>query len=658
MPTHTTYKALTPDEIAQALQSELTRLLQSGLTQEEEAIARRYYSDKERKSMDADAFCGPHRSFPITTAADVSNAAHLIGKADDPAAVKACIIRKAKAHGWPLPDAWKEDDGDDGKEEKERGRAGTVSRAAQHEPFTGKHSHGHDHMDGYSHEHLHEHNNDALHDHTHEHHTRSQASSTTTHPPFTGSHIHAHSDGQGDTHEHEHSHDNDANHGHPHTDLGQQQGASRSAATVIQQSNRSMMYAPIVRADSQKWEVLGQATAEVPDSYGTIFGYCPEAWQLWRRNVREQHDPKKAVGKGIDYFLHPETRSVELLSRVSRGAPDTWKKIEDDVLTGYSLSVIPDPEYGNDPQRWPKKEYNGKLYPYLPRYTIAEVSLVDNPACPDCNIAIVRADGFATEVLDTTITETEEEPPATKPPLERAGRQISAATRGKLHDSIGHTLQAARSQMQNCADAGCEDCQAALKQMDPDGDGDIDAFGGLFGDIDGDAGSLFDDASQARSLESQIERILEKHLQPVFARLQSIAGTLARSMAAGNATSSPALETLIDGALTRVLKTLDLPTAASLSEVRADLSAVKETVARIDNTPMPGAPVLNASALPRPAARPVDKQLATDPYQPPQRSGSAVYDAIARMSEAGLLDTPDRQTDAIAAGLIAQRGGR
>ncbi len=37
----------------------LERLLASGLTQEEEVIARRYYSDKERESMNESDFCGP-----------------------------------------------------------------------------------------------------------------------------------------------------------------------------------------------------------------------------------------------------------------------------------------------------------------------------------------------------------------------------------------------------------------------------------------------------------------------------------------------------------------------------------------------------------------------------------------------------------------------
>ncbi|MGH7748449.1 MAG: hypothetical protein ACREQ5_27380, partial [Candidatus Dormibacteria bacterium] len=384
------------------------------------------------------------------------------------------------------------------------------------------------------------------------------------------------------------------------------------------------------------------ATAEVPDSYGTIFGYYPRAFELWRGNIREQHDPKKAVGKRVDFFPHDEEKRVDLQSRVSRGAQDTWLKVEDDVLTGYSLSVIPDPEYGNDISRWPKKEYEGKMYPYLPRYSIAEVSLVDNPSCPGCTIQIVRADGFATDVLDLT----EEETPAPAPeqqPMERAGARVSSDTRDAMHKGIGHTLHAAVSQMQNC---GCDTCAAAMKMIDPDGDGDVDMGG--YDDPDNDAVELYGQQNNA-DMERAVLGIVERALAPVYTRLQGIAGTLARSNAAP--TPPTPIETLMTSAITRAVEAATVANASSLSEVRASLETVKATVDRIDNTPVPGAPVMNAGAMPRP----VEKRLATDPYAVPQRSGSSVYDAIARMSEQGLLDTPERQADAVAAGLLAQR---
>jgi hypothetical protein len=70
----------------------------------------------ERDKMPAAEFAGPHESFPIAKPEDITSAAHLIGKADDPEAVKARIIAIAKKHGWEkyLPAAW--DAGEEGSE--------------------------------------------------------------------------------------------------------------------------------------------------------------------------------------------------------------------------------------------------------------------------------------------------------------------------------------------------------------------------------------------------------------------------------------------------------------------------------------------------------------------------------------------------------------
>lgn len=578
--------------------TDATNLVAVSSTQSLDELSRAKWTQASREAYHKErpwAFAGPDLSFPIRDGSDVGDAWGLAGHADNPDAVRAKIKSIAKRLGLEgsLPDTAKEDDS------KERSmNAATIPTPSTddkspHPPMTGKHSHAHPHMDGYDHEHEHEHNNDNIHDHAHTH----------------------------------------AQH--------------RSTPTVIQTSDRNThMYVPLMRIDAAKREVWGQATAEVPDSYGTIFGYYPEAWKTWRGNIREQHDPKKAVGKRIDLDFNDQERAVYVGSRISRGAPDTWLKVEDDVLSGYSASVIPDPEFGPDPKKWPTKEYNGKKYPYLPRYSVAELSLVDNPACPGCNIQIVRADGFATDVLDLT----EEEPPAEQKPLERAGARMSKDTQSKMHDSIAHTLRAAYTQMQNC---GCDNCNAAMKLIDPDGDKDIDLGG--YDDTDNDWQSLYGgDGGGSAEMERTIISMLERALSPVYVRLQAIAGTIARS---SNATPQiPNIEALMESTITRAMEATITATKSELGEVRSALAEVKDQVNRIADTPMPGAPILNTGALPRPT--PVQKTLSTDPYQAPPRSGSSVYDAIARMSEQGMLDTPERQADAVAAGLMAQRMGR
>lgn len=548
-------------------------------------------SARDEHKKNGGYFAGPNETFPLKDASDVSDAWGLAGHADNPDQVRRNILSWAKENGHTdaLPDSAKEFANDN----KERALSTELSRAANHEPMTGSHSH--------------------------------------THPAFGAQ-------GDDSTHEHEHSHDNDNNHDHRHSE-------ERAHDAVLQVSDRPMLYAPITRIDAAKREVWGQATAEVPDSYGTIFGYYPKAWQDWRGNVREQHDGKKAVGRRIDLECNDQERAIYVGSRVSRGAQDTWLKVEDNVLTGYSASIIPDPEFGPDPRTWPKKTYNGKEYPYLPRYSVAELSLVDNPACPGCNIAIVRADGFATDVLDITEEEIPHPEPEAKP-LERKGARVSAPTREANHQAIAHVLKGAVAMMQNCG-PDCDSCMKAQKLIDPDGDGDIDI--GSFDDPDQDADDLYN--GRDADMERTIVGIVERALAPVYARLQSIAGTLARS-SNPHVSNNSSLESMVTGAISRALA--DLPTRSSFDAVRAELSAVKGQVDRIAETPVPGMPIMHANSIPRP----VEKRLATDPYQAPPKSSSAVYNALQQLSEAGMLDNPEKQADAVAAGFLAQRYGR
>jgi hypothetical protein len=481
----------------------------------------------------------------------------------------------------------------------------TTSNQDDHPQFDGTHVHSHEHVDGTVHNHSHEHSDDSAHDHVHESHNRSAEVNQ--------------SDVVND----------DADNTPIAVDRTVTEGFTPDSFSV---------YLPITRINNRDRIVTGQATVEKPDAYGTIFGYYPEAWLKWRGNMREQHDPKKAVGKAIEVIPEPEERAIYVTSKVSRGAQDTWLKIEDGVLTGYSASIMPDPEFGNDIKKWPKKEYEGKLYPYLPRYSVAETSYVDNPATPGCNISLVRADGFVTDIIDVEIDveadKTEE--------LQRAGARVSNDTQSKMHTSIGHTLKAAVAQMNNC---GCDTCNAVSHIIDPDDDGDVD-LGGLL-DTDNDASKLDATAVNERVLTGMVERMLT----PVYARLQNIAGTLAK-------TNTSNIDQVITSSITRALEALDtklenLPSQASLDKVQAELATVKDQVVKIAETPMPGGPVMNASVI--------NKSLPTDPpvqQQQTYENYGAVYDAIANLSRSGELNTPDRQVQAMAAGLAAQRNRR
>lgn len=412
---------------------------------------------------------------------------------------------------------------------------------------------------------------------------------------------------------------------------------------------------PILRSDAKDWSVYGRCTSEIPDRHGTIFSYegAKAAFARWKGNIREQHDHKKAVGKRIEYEFNDEEKGVYLLARVSKGAPDTWEKVLDGTLNDFSVNIIPAEQYGTNPRAWPKKEYNGKMYPYLPDYDYAEISLVDSGSAPGSQFTpIVRSDGTATEVLALAEDEPETPPQA----LTRAGARVSSDTRTANHKSIGHTLRAATSQMQNCGD-DCPQCAAAMKMIDPDADGDIDLGG--YDDPDSDWQSLYSSGSTSTSddMERAVVGMVERALQPVYARLQGIASLFARNNPGMPTQNTDSFESLITSAITRAVEGVNTAHATSLSEVRADLSAVKETVARIDATPLPGAPVMNTGAIPRPQA--IDKRLATDPapdfYTRPQSSGSAVADAMEKLYKSGQISTFDQQMEALTTGLILQQ---
>lgn len=545
------------------------------MTKKTETLERKDYSQKERDAMDDSDFGDPeNQAFPIKTAQDVINAASRLHNASgDQSAIKARIKRIAKRKGFPLPQTWQDEDKDD----KER------SMGAEH---------------------------------THEALTRADSAN---HEPYTGTHSHSHdangSQGDDASHEHEHSHDGDNNHDHTHADR-----AAGIDAPVTPES--LLLYAPIVRTDTKDWIVEGQVTSDQLDHYGTIFDYeaSKQAFADWRGNIREQHDNKKAVGRAIDVIPDDATRTIFLRARISKGARDTWEKILDGTLSGFSVGADPRQVETTSIMR------NGKSVPVYRVKKWAEVSVVDNPGSPGCDIVpLVRADGIMTDVIDNSEDETpavvvSPESGASSESLDRAGARLSADSRAALHDMRDKAMSL----------CGCDECCGMQGGGEPDGDEGMDR-------------AVM--AALERVLPSAIERILT----PVYSRLQGIAGTLARSNAAPSTAN-------LEDTLTRALdaRMANLLDKSSLDEVRASLETVKGQVEKIADTPVPGAPVMHAGALPRP----VDKRLPTDdPYRMPQSRG-ATADAVAALFNAGQLDTTEKQVDAVAAALSAQRRGR
>lgn len=386
----------------------------------------------------------------------------------------------------------------------------------------------------------------------------------------------------------------------------------------ITASDRVCMYMGITRAvvENNDWIVEGQATSDVIDTYDTIFDYesSKKAFERWRGNVREQHDPKKAVGRGIKWTPDDATHRIALRALVSKGAPDTWHKVEDGVLSGFSVALKPG-------FKTKYVERNGRRVLCYYDFDYAEISLVDNPGSPGCDITVVRADGVITEVVDTS--EENQQPPiqsVAQATEERAGARVSAETRSGMHEVRDHMLTGARKQMGTC---NCDECQAMAKQLDPDNDGDIDL-----------AGSDADTDNDAEKLAERVVVAVLRLLNPSIQRYHALAGRFAAIH-----------EQIIDVApiqrsLDSIITRLDsVPTQASLDEVRASLETVRGQVDKIAAQPAEGGPILNAA----------DKRLATDPQH---QQSTSPYEQEARilheLSQRGVLETTRQQTAAAA----------
>ncbi len=179
--------------------------------------------------------------------------------------------------------------------------------------------------------------------------------------------------------------------GEEKSDDGKDKERAASIAGVPGAELAGTLYAPFVRRDDSTWEVEGVLTSEDIDTYGTIFDYesAKRAVADWAGNVREQHDPTKAVGRRVEYECDDDNRLVKLRVRVSKGAPDTWAKVVDGTLSGFSIGAYN--------ARRETRSVNGRPIPVYKDYSYGEVSLVDapsNPAAARSGLTICRAAGF------------------------------------------------------------------------------------------------------------------------------------------------------------------------------------------------------------------------------------------------------------------------
>ena len=154
---------------------------------------------------------------------------------------------------------------------------------------------------------------------------------------------------------------------------------------------------PFAKVDKENRTVSGFATLDNVDHHGDIVTSeaSKRAFERFRGNIREMHQPI-AVGKILsfneeDYYdaeAGKNYKGVFVQAYISKGAQDTWEKVLDGTLTGFSIggniveAGMQSGESSSDEDRRVIKEYD-----------LQELSLVDNPANPLANVFSIQKSG-------------------------------------------------------------------------------------------------------------------------------------------------------------------------------------------------------------------------------------------------------------------------
>ena len=166
---------------------------------------------------------------------------------------------------------------------------------------------------------------------------------------------------------------------------------------------------PFSKVDKERRTVSGFASLDNLDKQMDIVTAeaSMEAFAKFRGNIREMHQPL-AVGKMVNFkaekYFDPESKKfyngVYVSAYVSKGAQDTWEKVLDGTLTGFSI--------GGRMNKWDDgyDEKSDTQIRIIKEYDLVELSLVDSPANQFANImSVEKVDGVSMVKGDNTIIE-------------------------------------------------------------------------------------------------------------------------------------------------------------------------------------------------------------------------------------------------------------
>lgn len=161
----------------------------------------------------------------------------------------------------------------------------------------------------------------------------------------------------------------------------------------VSDGNNLKISMPIAKVDKEKRIVSGFATLDNVDRQNDIVpsDASMKAFERFSGNIREMHQPI-AVGKLVsfkeDSFFDVQSgksyKGIFVSAYVSKGAQDTWEKVLDGTLTGFSIGgSVKDYEDSFD-------EDMSKSIRVIKDYDLHELSLVDNPANQYANVISIE----------------------------------------------------------------------------------------------------------------------------------------------------------------------------------------------------------------------------------------------------------------------------
>ena len=159
--------------------------------------------------------------------------------------------------------------------------------------------------------------------------------------------------------------------------------------------DRINLSVPFFKVDEERRIVSGFATLDNVDRQRDVVDAeaSYKAFEQFRGNLREMHQPI-AVGKVTNFreeqFYDKSTgetyRGIFVDTYVSKGAQDTWEKVLDGTLSGFSI--------GGNITKVDQVQKGDDMVRVIKEYELIELSLVDSPANQLANIfAIQKADG-------------------------------------------------------------------------------------------------------------------------------------------------------------------------------------------------------------------------------------------------------------------------